>query len=56
MFFFVGGIAALTLLINAPTAKSVLQLLNLLNSDSLGKQMVMAEVSKINSFEIYILI
>jgi len=44
LFFFVGGIAALTLIINATTAKSMLYFLDLLNDDSLEKRLVMTQV------------
>lgn len=44
LFFFVGGIAALTLVINATTAKTVLYMLDLLNNDTIEKRLVMAQV------------
>lgn len=45
LFFYVGGIAALTLVINATTAKSLLFALGLLGSDSAEKRLVTAQVS-----------
>jgi len=46
LFFFVGGIAALTLIINATTAKSLLFKLGLLGGDSAEKELVMEQIKK----------
>lgn len=46
LFFFVGGIAALTLVINATTAKSLLFKLGLLGGDSAEKELVMEQIKK----------
>ena len=46
MFFYVGGIAAITLVVNATTANSLLIKLNLLSNDSAEKQIVMASIQK----------
>ena len=46
LFFFVGGIAALTLVINATTAKSLLYKLGLLGGDSAEKELVMEQIKK----------
>jgi len=46
LFFFVGGIAALTLVINAPTAKMLLYSLGLLSSDSAEKLLVTGQIKK----------
>ena len=54
LFFYVGGIAALTLILNATTAKSLLYFLGLLGSDSLEKTLVTLQVEimigKFNNF------
>lgn len=46
LFFYVGGIAALTLLINATTAKSVLLALGLVTEDSPEKALVTSQIKK----------
>lgn len=46
MFFYVGGIAALTLLVNAPTSKSLLLMLGLLGGDSVEKRLVVSQVKR----------
>ncbi len=46
LFFYVGGIAALALLINATTAKYALQRLGLLNTDSPAKALVTTRIRK----------
>eukprot|EP01039_Chlorochromonas_danica_P001214 gene1214-1324_t len=46
LFFFVGGIAALTLLLNATTAKGLLVHLGLLNTDSPEKALVTAQIKR----------
>eukprot|EP00981_Chlorochromonas_danica_P005774 scaffold1190_cov187-Ochromonas_danica.AAC.6 len=46
LFFYVGGIAALTLLINATTAKSVLLALGLVTADSPEKALVTSQIKK----------
>lgn len=45
-FFFIGGLAALTLLINATTAQSVLEYLGLLKLDSPDKILVLEQIKK----------
>lgn len=46
LFFFVGGIAALTLIINATTSKLVLEKLGLLKLDTPDKILVMEQIKK----------
>lgn len=46
LFFFVGGIAALTLIINASTAKSLLFHLGLLSTNSAEKKLVTDQIKK----------
>jgi NhaP-type Na+/H+ or K+/H+ antiporter len=46
LFFYVGGIAALTLLLNATTAKALLIYLGLLNTDSPEKALVTAQIRR----------
>lgn len=46
LFFFVGGIASLTLIINATTSKKVLELLGLLKLDTPDKLLVMEQIKK----------
>eukprot|EP01038_Epipyxis_sp_PR26KG_P010392 gene10392-13958_t len=46
IFFFVGGIAALTLIINATTAKKLLVWLDLLGNDSIEKTLVINQIKK----------
>lgn len=46
VFFFVGGIAALTLVINATTVRRVLELLGLLKHDTPDKVLVMDQIRK----------
>jgi NhaP-type Na+/H+ or K+/H+ antiporter len=46
VFFFVGGIAALTLIINATTARHVLEFLGLLKRDTPDKVLVMDQIRK----------
>lgn len=46
LFFYVGGIAALTLVINATTAKQLLVSLGLLGNDSAEKTLVMSQIKK----------
>lgn len=46
MFFYVGGIAALTMLINATTANQLLHYLGLLGNDSAEKNLVMQQIKK----------
>lgn len=46
LFFFVGGIAALTLVINAPTSKTLLFSLGLLSNDSAEKLLVTGQIKK----------
>lgn len=46
LFFFVGGIAAMTLVFNATTAKSLLFGLGLLSNDSAEKQLVTTQIKK----------
>jgi hypothetical protein len=46
MFFYIGGIAAITLIANATTAKSLLFALKLLGGDSAEKMIVMASIRK----------
>eukprot|EP00600_Ochromonadales_sp_CCMP1393_P001641 CAMPEP_0174982048 /NCGR_PEP_ID=MMETSP0004_2-20121128/16250_1 /TAXON_ID=420556 /ORGANISM="Ochromonas sp., Strain CCMP1393" /LENGTH=1017 /DNA_ID=CAMNT_0016233903 /DNA_START=17 /DNA_END=3070 /DNA_ORIENTATION=- len=46
LFFYVGGIAALTLIINAPTANQLLVVLGLLGADSAEKTLVMNQIKK----------
>lgn len=46
LFFYVGGIAALTLVINATTAKSLLVALGLLKSDSAEKMLVTQQIKR----------
>ncbi len=46
MFFFVGGIAALTLIINAATAKPVLYYLELVGTESAEKTLVIDQIKK----------
>lgn len=46
LFFFVGGIAALTLIINATTSKFVLEYLGLLKLDTPDKVLVMEQIKK----------
>lgn len=44
LFFYVGGIAALTLIINAPTSQALLRYLNLLGNDSTEKSLILAQI------------
>ena len=46
VFFYVGGIAALYLLINATTATWVLDKLGLVNTDSIEKELVIGQIKK----------
>lgn len=46
LFFYVGGIAAMTLLFNAITAKSVLSALHLIDDNSVEKRIVMGQVKR----------
>jgi hypothetical protein len=46
MFFYVGGIAALTMVINATTANQLLVYLGLLGNDSAEKNLVMQQIKK----------
>ena len=46
LFFYVGGIAALTMIINATTANSMLVYLGLLGNDSAEKNLVMQQIKK----------
>jgi hypothetical protein len=46
LFFFVGGIASLTLIINATTSKKVLEILGLLKLDTPDKILVMEQIMK----------
>eukprot|EP01034_Spumella_vulgaris_P031454 gene31454-38847_t len=46
LFFYVGGISALTLMINATTAKALLSYLGLMGSESPEKQLVMTQIKK----------
>lgn len=46
MFFYVGGIAALTMVINATTAQQLLVYLGLLGNDSAEKNLVMQQIKK----------
>ncbi len=46
LFFYVGGIATLTLLINATTAKKLLVMLGLLGNDSSEKNLVIHHLKK----------
>lgn len=46
LFFFVGGIAAMTLVINATTAKAVLYKLGLLSTNSAEKELVTNQIKK----------
>ena len=46
MFFYVGGIAALTLIFNATTSKQLLVYLGLLGNDSAEKSLVMNQIKK----------
>jgi NhaP-type Na+/H+ or K+/H+ antiporter len=46
MFFYVGGIAALTLIVNATLAQNVLTNLNLVGDESIEKALVMNQIKK----------
>eukprot|EP01034_Spumella_vulgaris_P022553 gene22554-28687_t len=46
LFFYVGGIVALTFFINATTAKALLSYLGLMGSESPEKQLVMTQIKK----------
>lgn len=46
LFFYVGGIATITLLLNAITAKPVLNSLQLIDDNSIEKQIVMGQVKR----------
>ena len=46
LFFYIGGIAAITLVVNATTANQVLVALNLLGNESAEKTIVMAAIQK----------
>lgn len=46
LFFYVGGIASLTLIINAPTSKSLLYKLGLLGNDTAEKMLVTDQIKK----------
>ena len=46
MFFYVGGIAAITLVVNATTSNALLVKLKLLGNDSAEKAIVMASIQK----------
>jgi hypothetical protein len=46
MFFYVGGIAALTLVINATTANQLLVYLGLLGNESAEKSLVMNQIKR----------
>lgn len=46
MFFYIGGIAAITLVVNATTANALLVKLNLLGNDSAEKAIVLASIQK----------
>lgn len=46
LFFYVGGIASLTLVINAPTSKSLLYKLGLLGADTAEKMLVTDQIKK----------
>ena len=46
LFFYVGGIAALTMIINATTANKLLVYLELLDNDSAEKNLIMQQIKK----------
>lgn len=46
LFFYVGGCAALTLVINAPLAQTLLRYLDLLGKDTTEKSLIMAQITK----------
>lgn len=46
LFFYVGGVAALTLIINAPTSQALLRYLDLLDNDSTEKSLILAQITQ----------
>lgn len=46
MFFYIGGIATLTMVINATTAQQLLVYLGLLGNDTAEKNLVMQQIKK----------